>query len=775
MDKNKIINFFKENGEKPYDEQTLIQLLEIDSVDVPDFVGKLEELTQDYQLIKTKKNKYALPEFFEIYVGKLQSTQKGFGFAIIDSVEMKDVFIPASSMHSAMNGDRILVKLTKSAEVDKKTEGEIIEVVERVNNEIVGTYEESRNFGFVIPDDQRIRRDIFVSKNMTMGAKHGDKVVTEIIKWPEDRRNPEGKIIEILGQVGQPGVDILSVIRTFKLPEAFTERVLEDAEKIPTEASESEIKRRRDFRTYNVVTIDGKDAKDLDDAVHVLELANGNIELGVHIADVTYYVKEYTKIDREALKRATSVYLLNRVIPMLPERLSNGICSLNPNVNRLTMSCIMEINPKNGMVVKHEICESVINTKERMVYDDVSDILEGKLSDALTNKYSYLFDDFKLMQKTALILKNKREDRGSIDFDFAESKINLDGDGHPIEIERFERRIANKVIEEFMLAANETVAEHMFWLEIPFVYRIHEKPTEEKLEALNKFLYNFEYQIKGGLDDLHPKAIQSLLHQVEDTKEAHIISKLTLRSLKQAKYSPNNDGHFGLAAKYYCHFTSPIRRYPDLQIHRIIREMLNGKLDTKAIETLKERVDLVSVQSSEKERNAELAERDVNDMKMAEYMVGHIGEVFHGVISSVLNFGMFVELDNTVEGLIRMEELDDDYYIYDESQLKLMGERTHKEYKIGDDIEIAVLNSDPLLRQIDFTLSENYSPDRLMQRKAKKGFNPNHTVKEKSDAKGKTNSSDKPYERKNKTKHKKGKYYESKLKSSKKKKRGNDK
>ena len=704
MTKEQILGFFKENSDKPFLEADLISTLNLNTLDIPPFLNMLEEMVQDVQLIKTKKKKYALPEFFQIYVGKIQMTAKGFGFAIIDSIQMGDVFIPASSLNGAMNGDRVMVKLTKQGAEGKRSEGEVIGIVERVNTIIVGTYEESKNFGFVIPDDQRLKKDIFISRNMTMNAKQGDKVVVEITRWPEDRRNPEGKIIEILGQVGDPGVDILSVIRTFKLPEHFSDKVLSQAETIPVDADEVEIAKRVDFRDEIVVTIDGKDAKDLDDAVHVKKLDNGNYELGVHIADVSYYVREHSKIDKEALKRATSVYLLNRVIPMLPERLSNGICSLNPQVNRLTMSCIMQID-KNGDVLDHKICESVIRTVERMNYDDVSDILEDKITPELKGKYGQLFEHFENMKALSLILRGKRERRGAIDFNFAETKIRLDGDGKAIEVGKAERRIGHKIIEEFMLAANETVAEHMFWMELPFVYRIHETPDQEKIDNLNKFLYNFGYRIKGNTEEVHPKAVRELLQDVEGTKEEHVISKLTLRSLKQARYSPSNDGHFGLAAKYYCHFTSPIRRYPDLQIHRIIREMIQNQLDPKRIAQLKKIVEEVSLQSSERERNAELAERDVDDMKMAEYMQGHIGETYTGLISSITSFGMFVELENTVEGLIRLDDLDDDYYVYDEEKLQLVGERTKRTFKLGDEIEIIVVNADPGRRQIDFEIA----------------------------------------------------------------------
>ncbi|MBM7561100.1 ribonuclease R [Fusibacter tunisiensis] len=703
MIKEQVLEFLEANSERPYIEMDLMNALNIDPIDRSTFIAEMEKLEDEGKVIRTKKGKYALPEFFKIYVGKIQVTTRGFGFVIVENVEMLDVFIPSNSLGGAMNGDKVMVKLTKVGGPNQKSEGEVIKIVTRANTKIVGTYDESKNFGFVIPDDTKIRKDIFVSKNNTLGAKQKDKVVVEIIRYPEDRRNPEGKIIEILGQSGDPGVDILAVIRTFNLPEIFNHKVLAEAEAIAQEVAASEIERREDFRDLNVITIDGKDAKDLDDAIHIQTLPSGNYELGVHIADVTQYVKENSQLDKEALKRATSVYLLNRVIPMLPERLSNGICSLNPGVNRLVLSCVMEID-RNGDVVSHRIVEGVIKTVERMNYEDVSDILEGLEDHALKDRYGYLYEDLFSMKALADLLFQKRESRGAIDFDFAETKIMLDGAGKPIFVGEAERRVGHKLIESFMLVANETVAEHFFWLEMPFVYRIHEDPKPEKIETLNKFLHHFGYKIKGSADDIHPKAVQALLEEVEGKKEAHVISKLTLRSLKQAKYSPNNDGHFGLAAKYYCHFTSPIRRYPDLQIHRIIKEVINGQMTDTRLKNLKKIVDEVSIQSSDRERNAELAEREVDDMKMAEYMVQFIGERFAGVISTITSFGMFVELENTVEGLVRLETMDDDYYVYDESKMVLVGERTRKTYELGQEVEVVVTGADPSLRQIDFEL-----------------------------------------------------------------------
>ncbi len=619
----------------------------------------------------------------------------------------KTFFIPASELEGAMNDDIVMIKLTTKAEGDRRPEGTVINILERANAEVVGTFEQSKDFGFVLPDNRKINMDIYVPGALSSGAKTGDKVVVKITKWPKGRRNPEGKVIEILGQKGDPGTDILSVIRKYQLPEDFPRKVLAEADNVPQEVEEDEITRRKDLRDLTTVTIDGADAKDLDDAISIERLDNGNFKLWVHIADVTHYVKEGSALDKEAIKRATSVYLVDRVIPMLPRRLSNGICSLNPKVNRLTMTCMMEID-MNGGVVDHEIFESVIKTNERMIYTDVSDMLESVERPEL-KKYDYLFEFFKNMQELSKILRKRRERRGAIDFNFPEARIIVDETGKPIEIRRSERRIANRIIEEFMLCANETVAEHMHWLELPFVYRIHEMPDEEKIIKFNKFIHNFGFFVKGAQGEIHPKAVQNLLEKVEGKPEEHIISKMMLRSLKQAKYSPANEGHFGLAADYYCHFTSPIRRYPDLQIHRIIREMTQNKLHPKRVEQLKNIVQYASEQSSEQERIAEKAERETDDIKMCEYMMDYVGEEFEGMISSVTSFGVFTELENTIEGLTRMNLLDDDYYYYDEENIQLVGERSGNTYRIGDKVVVRVERVDVDVREIDFYIVEKLS------------------------------------------------------------------
>lgn len=703
--KDKILEFMREQAYNPMLDTELARVFDIDSNEMGIFYKLLDEMESEGQIIKTKKKRYAVPERMNLVLGRLQCHQKGFGFIIPDNTDMNDFFVSASNLNGGMHGDKVIGRITSKSRQGRRSEAEVIRIIKRANHEIVGTFESSKNFGFVVADDRKINFDIYIPKSELNGAKDGYKVVAEITRWPEPRRNPEGKIIEVLGHKDDVGTDIVSIIRKHRLPEAFPKKVLSEADDIPDTVSEEEIARRRDLRDMNIITIDGADAKDLDDAVSIEKLPNGNYRLGVHIADVTHYVKEGSNLDKEAFERGTSVYLVDRVIPMLPKKLSNGICSLNPKVNRLTMSVLMEID-NTGKVVNHEIFESVIKTKERMTYRDVSDILE-KNDPELIDRYGYLVEDFRLMEELAQILRKSKESRGSIDFDFPESKIILDEDGKPIDIKKAERRVANRIIEDFMIVCNETVAEHMYWLKVPFVYRVHEEPSLDKIEGFNKFIHNFGYHLKGVITEVHPKALQDLLYKIEGKKEEHIISTLMLRSLKQARYSPENLGHFGLASNYYSHFTSPIRRYPDLQIHRIIREMLNNKLNPNRISKLKGIVASASDRSSERERLAVEAERETDDLKKTEYMTYHIGEEYDGIISSVISFGMFVELDNTIEGLVRISTLVDDYYIFDEENYLFRGERTNKSYRIGDEVRIKVVKADISQREIDFVLVDS--------------------------------------------------------------------
>ena len=702
--KNTLLDFMKEEAYRPMDIQELVAVFDINEKEYKAIKKTLKTKEKEGLIIKTKKDRYAVPERLGLITGKLQAHSKGFGFLIPDAEGEKDVFIPSSAINGAMNGDKILVQITREDKNGKKREGEVVQILERGNKKFVGVYEDSRNFGFVVAEDTKINQDIFVSKRDRNGANDGDMVVVEITKWPEKRRSPEGRIVEILGKKGEKGLDILTIIKKFGLPEEFPQKVLDFAEGIEEEIPQKEYERRKDLRDIKMVTIDGEDAKDLDDAVSIEKLSNGRYKLGVHIADVTHYVREKNPLDKEALKRATSVYLIDRVIPMLPKKLSNGICSLNPKVDRLALSCIMIID-NNGKVLDHEICESVIRTNERMTYTDVTKILKDN-DEELKKRYDYLVDDFKTMEELCNILYKKRIKRGAIDFEFEEAKITLDSKGKPIEIKPYEREIANRIIEEFMLVCNETIAEHMYWTNLPFVYRIHENPDEEKLEKFKEFVYNLGYFIKWN-GEIRPRNLQEVLEKVKGKKEEIVVSTLLLRSMMQARYSPECVGHFGLAAQYYCHFTSPIRRYPDLQIHRIIKEHLNGKIDGTRAKKLTTLVDYASKQSSEMERLAQEAEREVDDLKKAEYMLDRIGEEFDGIISSVTSFGMFVELPNTIEGLVHITALDDDYYIYDEAHLCLIGERTKKIYRLGDTAKVVCSRVDIPNREIFFDIIES--------------------------------------------------------------------
>ena len=700
--REQLLGLINDPHYNPLKREELALIFNIHPSEMPMFYNFLDELEEDGYIIKTKKGRVMSPNKMGLFVGKFVAHRKGYGFVESDEEFTQDLFIPKDDINGALHNDRVIAEIVTPATEDKRAEGKVIKIIKREVTRVVGLFQENKSFGFVVPDDKKFNQDIFIPKRGFNGAKNDDKVVCEITLWPQENRKPEGKIIEVLGKKGERGVEIDSIIRAHGLPEEFPKKVIDEANYVSSQDLEDEIARRLDLRHLDIFTIDGEDAKDLDDAISIEVLPNGNYKLGVHIADVTHYVREKSKLDKEALKRATSVYLVDKVIPMLPKQLSNGVCSLNPFEDKLTLSCIMEID-ENGKVVNSEIAETVINSKARMTYTEVSDILE-KDDEKLKQTFAKQVEDFKNAEKLARILMKRRERRGAIDFDFPEAKIILNREGKVVDIKCYERRISNKMIEEFMLVANETVAEHFYWLQLPFVYRIHETPSAEKMEDLNKFIATFGYHIKGDLEDVHPKEIQSLVEKIKGTKEEESISTIALRSMKQAKYSPQCIGHFGLAAKYYCHFTSPIRRYPDLQIHRIIKEQLNNKLNNKRQEQLSHIVEYASTQSSERERAAELAERDVHDFYKACYMADKVGQEFDGVVSSVTSFGMFVELENTVEGLIRLANMRDDYYIYNQETYTIMGERSHKTFKIGDTVRIKVDNVNVDFREIDFVL-----------------------------------------------------------------------
>lgn len=700
--KERLLGLINDPAYTPLKKEELALIFDIHPTEMPMFYNFLDELEEDGYIGKTKKGKIASPKSMGYFVGKFVAHRKGFGFVESDEEYTQDLFIPAADTNGAMHNDRVVAEITKPATDERRAEGTIIKVVEREITKVVGEFQSNKTFGFVIADEKKFNQDIYIPKKYFSGAKDGDKVVVQITVWPQAGRKPEGKIIEVLGPKGEKEVEILSIIRAHGLPEEFPKKVLEEAQKVAQPIPQEEIDRRLDIRDLNIFTIDGEDAKDLDDAISIERLSNGNFKLGVHIADVTHYVHEKSKLDKEALKRATSVYLVDTVIPMLPKTLSNGVCSLNPHEDKLTLSVFMEIDRK-GNVKQYDIKETIINSKARMTYTEVSDILEHD-DEELKAKYSHVADDFKTAEELAKILMQRRNQRGAIDFDFPEAKIILTPEGKVSDIKEYERRISNRIIEEFMLITNETVAEHYFWLNIPFVYRIHETPSSEKMQELGKFVSTFGYTIKGDLEEVHPKALQSIISAIKGKKEEEAISTIMLRSLRQAIYSPECSGHFGLAAKYYSHFTSPIRRYPDLQIHRIIKEQLNNKINKKRQEQLVNIVDYASTQSSERERAADLAERDVKDYYKAVYMEDKVGEEFDGVVSSVTSFGMFIELPNTVEGLSRLANMRDDYYIYDEMTYTIIGERTRKTYRIGDPVRIKVDNVNVDLREIDFKI-----------------------------------------------------------------------
>lgn len=698
-----IVEFMESKEYRPMLREELLIYFNIEKNESKDFFKVLEGLEKDGILVRNQNNRYGLLNSDYLVVGKLEGHEKGFGFVMSKDKTREDVFITAENMNGAMNGDTVIANILKKSQAGKREEGEIIRILERGNKYLVGTFEDNKNFGFLIPDDQKISYDIFIPKAHTGGAKDNQKVVIEITKWPEARRNPEGKVLEVLGYLSDPGTDILSIIRQFDLPEVFPEHVQEQANNVADSISERDIEGRTDLRNLKTFTIDGIDAKDLDDAISIEILDNGNYKLGVHIADVAQYVKEGSPMDSEALERGNSVYLIDRVIPMLPKELSNGICSLNPNVDRLTLSVIMEIN-KNGNVVDHQILETVINSSHRLVYEDVSDYLEND-DEAAKVKLKDLLVELKLMEELMHILYEKRDTRGSIDFDFPETQITLDEQGKPIEIKKAERRIANRLIEEFMLVTNETVAEEYFWAEVPFLYRIHEDPNPEKLVEFANFIHNFGYQLKGK--EIHPKELQLLIEEIKGKKEELVISTLLLRSLRKAKYSSTPDTHFGLASKYYSHFTAPIRRYPDLVIHRIIKQYIKGKLSLDKQARLEKTLPEIADHTSMTERRADEAEREVADLKKAQFMMDKIGEEFQGIISSLTNFGIFVQLENTIEGLVHFSNMLDDYYHFDEEKFHIIGERSNRLYKLGDEVTIKVIGVDISKRNIDFQIVDN--------------------------------------------------------------------
>ena len=600
----------------------------------------------------------------------------------------------------------VLNKLESEDKITKNRRNKYF--IEKKEN-IVGTFKNSKSFGFVIPDNRKQSKDIFISKKHFNNAKDNDKVVVKIIKKEEKDRKPEGKIVEVIGNINVSGIDMLSIVKEFNLPYEFPKQVIEEAKNIEQEITLEELKGRKDFRNDTIFTIDGDDTKDFDDAVGITKNSEGNYILQVHIADVSYYVKENSYIDKEAIIRGTSVYMLNDVIPMLPKELSNGICSLNENENRLTLSLIIEID-KNGNVISSDVSKGVIRVSKRMTYKKVQLALDysNGISDVIDEEYEKYLPELTLMEELAHILENKRKINGYLDLDIPESQITFDSNGKAIDVKRYEIQFSNQIIEQFMLTANEVIAEKFYWLEAPFIYRVHEAPDSEKVSDLNKFLYNFGYKIKGSKDNIHPKAFSTILDDIKGKDKEIVISNLILRTLKVARYESQNKGHFGIAGKYYCHFTSPIRRYPDLYIHRIISKYIDSNyvVDEEYVERQKELALSLAEKSSEREKIAQKAEREADDMKKAEFMEDKIGEEYFGIVSGVTNFGLFVELENTVEGLIRFDNLGNEYFEYDDLHKQLIGENTRTVYKIGDKVKIEVVDANKNLRRVAFKMIE---------------------------------------------------------------------
>ena len=718
--KEKILLFMQESAYKPLNAEDLALEMEIRGKELIEFWRALEELEHDAKIFKTRYDKYGIPEKMSLVVGRLSLSSKGFGFVIPENPlteDESDLYIAQDDLKTAMHNDVVIARVNRQNLAGRSREGEIVRIVNRANKKIIGTFDASKNFGFVIPDDKRIGQDIFVARENFNKAKVGAKVVVEIINWPDKQRSAEGKIVEVLGYKGDVGIEILSIIKKHDLAMEFPAEVEQEANKVPEQVLVDESENRRDLRDKIIVTIDGDDAKDLDDAIYIERLANGNFLLGVHIADVSYYVRENTPLDKEARERGTSVYLVDRVLPMLPRRLSNGICSLNAGEDRLAMSIEMEIDYR-GKVLKYEIFPSIIKVHTRLTYNIVRQILVDN-DEALRQEHAKLMEPLENMERLCHILRNHRMQRGAVDFDFPEIKVKLDDTGKPIELVKRVRSLSESIIEEFMLIANETIAQHMHKIKMPFVFRVHEQPEQGKIDKLNNLLHNFGQNIPKS-DEIRPKELQNILKKVAGKPEERIISTVMLRSLKQARYEAENIGHFGLAATYYTHFTSPIRRYPDLIVHRLLRETFRtGDISEKRKQKLTAILPEIALHASQRERAAAEAERETVDLKKVEYMTQFIGQHFMGIINGVTAFGIFVELESGVEGLVRVSSMQNDYYVYVEEQYALIGEHTKKVYRLGDQVEIIVANANIEERNIDFIIADNgqYIPRPLPEKK----------------------------------------------------------
>lgn len=703
--REKILSFMKNDTYRPMTSKEIYRHFGVSKTQRQAMKKLLQQLEEEGLIIKNSSGRYGLPEKMNIVSGMIDGKQKGFGFLIPDDPTREDIFINREGMNGAMHNDKVFVRIILT-NTSRRQEGEVVKILKRAHKMVVGNFEKSRHFGFVIPDNKRIFYDLFIPKEEFNGARKDQKVVAEITRWPDRKRNPEGRIVEILGEKDGPGVDIEAIVHQFQLPRQFSVEVIKEVEDIPLEISEKDLQNRMDLRELPMVTIDGADAKDLDDAVSIEDMGDNCVKLGVHIADVSHYVKENTDLDKEALNRATSVYLVDRVIPMLPRKLSNGICSLNPQVDRLAMTVFMTYQLEPLKILEHEITSSIIKTNHRMTYAEVGEILI-KNNQEVIERYKDFVPQLELMNTLREKLRCERFNGGSINFDFPEVKVILDEEGKPVELRKRQHDIPEQLIEEFMIAANRVVSEEMSWRQVPFIYRIHDQPDYDRLLKFNEFIHNFGYNLKGLHNEIHPRVLQDLLDSAEGKPEEHVINNMLLRSMQQAIYSPTNIGHFGLAVDYYSHFTSPIRRYPDLMIHRIIKEVLaKGTLSSKRLGYLEENLPQITEQSSIQERRAMEAERDSVELKKIEFMKDKIGQEFEGIISGVTNFGLFVELENTVEGLIHVEALDDDYYNYNDKQHFLVGETTKKVYKFGEKVKVIVdrVNLDD--RRLDFKIMD---------------------------------------------------------------------
>lgn len=710
--KELLYDFIKEADYKPMKDKEMASLFCVPREERALFHATLDELVTEGCVIVDERGRYRLPAQ-DMNKGTFMATSRGFGFVRMEE-QQEDVFVPEPYIGSAFDGDTVMVQIYREsgnasihAEKNKarRCEGKILKVLVRAHKTVVGTFMRNNHFGFVVPDNTKITSDIYIPKGNTMGAVDGHKVIAEIDDYGDgSQKSPMGKVIEILGHKNDPGVDILSIVRAFELPEEFPLAVMRQTKKIPTEVTSSEIEGRMDFREWQTVTIDGEDAKDLDDAITIQKKEDGGYELGVHIADVSHYVKEGCPIDNEALRRGTSVYLADRVIPMIPHKLSNGICSLNQGVDRLTLSCLISYD-KEGKIQDTRIGEGVVCVDRRMSYTDVDAIVTAH-DEQTMKQYQELVPMFEQMKELAMILRKNRKKQGSIDFDFPECKIKIDENGKAVDVVPYDRNVATRMIEEFMLAANKVVAEEYFWREIPFLYRTHEYPDMEKMKELAALARNFSHVLKLGQEEVHPREIQKLIESVSGTEEEIFLSRITLRAMKRAKYSTENDGHFGLATKYYSHFTSPIRRYPDLQIHRIIKENLKRNMSAAKTSHYAAILPEVARMCSELERRADDAEREVDKLKKAEYMAERIGEVYEGVISGVTGWGIYVELSNTVEGMVRLADMADDHYEYESENYRVVGKHSGKEYRLGQRVQVQVANADSVTHTVDFVFPE---------------------------------------------------------------------